>query len=42
MLVVDDEDDVGETIADVLEHEGHAVEIAGSGQVALEMIMAKE
>jgi CheY-like chemotaxis protein len=38
VLVVDDEEDVGLTISDVLEQDGHAVDIAGSGQVALEKI----
>ena len=36
VLVVDDEADVGQTISDVLEHDGDRVEIAGSGQAALE------
>ena len=36
VLVVDDEEEVGQTISDVLEHDGHTVEVAGSGQVALE------
>ena len=37
VLVVDDEADVGQTISELLEHDGHSVEVAGSGQAALEM-----
>jgi PAS domain S-box-containing protein len=36
VLVVDDEDDVGQTISDMLELHGHTVEVAASGQAALE------
>ena len=38
ILVVDDEYDVGEIISDVLEHDGHIVEVAHSGTVALQKI----
>ena len=38
VLVVDDEYDVGQIISDVLEHEGHNVEVVGSGRVALEKV----
>ena len=36
ILVVDDEFDVGQIISDVLEHDGHTVEVVRSGAVALE------
>jgi PAS domain S-box-containing protein len=38
VLVVDDEFDVGQIISDVLAHEGHSVEVAQSGRLALEKI----
>ena len=38
VLVVDDEFDVGQIIRDVLDHEGHNVEVAPSGHVAMEKI----
>jgi PAS domain S-box-containing protein len=38
VLVVDDEADVGETIADVLEHVGHEVTVVGTGREALQQI----
>lgn len=38
ILVVDDEYDVGEIISDVLQFDGHQVEVAGSGKAALEKV----
>ncbi len=38
VLVVDDDEDVGQTISDVLEHHGHHVETVSSGAVALEKV----
>ena len=38
VLVVDDEYDVGQIISDVLQHQGHVVEVANSGALALEKI----
>ena len=38
VLVIDDEHDVGRIIADVLEHDGHSVELAGSGGMALGLL----
>ena len=38
VLVVDDEYDVGEIISDVLQNDGHAVEVAASGKTALEKL----
>lgn len=38
ILVVDDEFDVGRIISDALERDGHAVEIARSGTIAMEKI----
>jgi len=38
VLVVDDDYDVGQTISDVLEHQGYQVEIVSSGAVALEKV----
>jgi len=38
VLVVDDEYDVGRIISDVLSHEGHQVDVAQAGSLALEMI----
>ena len=38
VLVIDDEYDVGQIILDVLEHDGHAVDLAGSGDLALQKI----
>lgn len=38
VLVVDDEKDVAEMLADVLRHDGHAVETAHSGHEALERL----
>ncbi len=38
VLVVDDDYDVGQTICEVLEHDGFQVEIVGSGAVALEKV----
>lgn len=40
MLVVDDEPDIRETLAEILEHSGFLVDIAASGQEALERIQA--
>jgi PAS domain S-box-containing protein len=38
VLVVDDEYDVGQIISDVLQNDGHRVEVARSGRSAMEMI----
>ncbi len=38
VLIVEDEHDVGQTISEVLEIDGHAVEVAESGRAALEKI----
>ena len=38
VLVVDDEEEVGQVISEVLELDGHTVEVAASGQAALEKI----
>ncbi len=38
ILVVDDEEEVGQVISEVLELDGHTVEVAASGQAALEKI----
>jgi PAS domain S-box-containing protein len=38
VLVVDDEYDVGEIISDVLQFDGYAVDVAGSGKTALDLI----
>ena len=38
VLVVDDDYDVGQIISDMLRHEGHLVDVAGSGPLALEMV----
>ncbi len=38
ILVVDDEYDVGQIISEILQHDGHDVQIAGSGKVALSKI----
>ena len=38
VLVVDDDYEVGQTISDVLEHQGYQVEIVSSGAVALEKV----
>jgi CheY-like chemotaxis protein len=38
MLVVDDEPDIRETLAEILEHYGFLVDIAANGQEALERI----
>jgi PAS domain S-box-containing protein len=38
VLVVDDEYDVGRIISDVLEHDGHSVDVAASGDLALQKI----
>lgn len=35
VLVVDDDEDVAESMADILEHDGHHVELAHSGQEAI-------
>jgi len=40
ILVVDDEPDIRETLAEILEHSGFLVDIAGSGHEALAMIQA--
>ena len=40
MLVVDDEPDIRETLAEILEHYGFLVDIAASGLEALERIEA--
>jgi two-component system NtrC family sensor kinase len=40
MLVVDDEPDIRETLAEILEHYGFLVDIAGSGHEALTLIQA--
>ncbi len=40
LLVIDDEDDIREAIAEVLHGEGFAVETAADGQQALEMAAA--
>ena len=42
VLVVDDESDVGQIISDVLQHHGHIVEIASSGQVAMEKVKRQD
>ena len=42
ILVIDDEDDVGEIIADVLRHDGHDVDFAASGLSALDMIKRRD
>jgi CheY-like chemotaxis protein/two-component sensor histidine kinase len=38
VLVVEDEPDVREIISDVLEHDGHSVDVAASGDLALQKI----
>jgi PAS domain S-box-containing protein len=38
VLVIDDEADVAEILADILRGDGHSVEIAGSGEAALTML----
>jgi two-component system NtrC family sensor kinase len=38
VLVVDDEPDIRDTLAEILEHDGFLVDIASSGQEALERI----
>ena len=38
VLVVDDEEEVGQVISEVLELDGHSVEVAASGEAALEKI----
>ena len=40
VLVVDDEYDVGAIISDVLQFDGHRVEVANAGEVALEKLAA--
>jgi CheY-like chemotaxis protein len=42
VLVVDDEDDVGQILSDILEHDGHSVEVAGSGTMALEKLKRRQ
>jgi PAS domain S-box-containing protein len=38
VLVVEDESDVRETISDVLQHDGHSVDVAASGDLALQKV----
>ncbi|HSH40665.1 MAG TPA: ATP-binding protein, partial [Arenicellales bacterium] len=42
VLVVDDEPDVADVIAELLRADGHSVRVAGSGQLALECIAEEE
>ena len=42
VLVVDDEPDIRETLAEILEHDGYQVDIASGGRDALERIAASD
>jgi two-component system NtrC family sensor kinase len=41
MLVVDDEPDIRETLAEILEHDGYVVDMAAGGDEALALIEAR-
>jgi CheY-like chemotaxis protein len=41
VLVVEDDQDIRESIADILREEGHPVEVAGNGAEALEVLRRK-
>lgn len=42
IMIVDDDSEVAESVAELLRHSGYLVEIAGSGEVALQRAQAED